>query len=270
MLTVSELCIYPIKSLGGISVKSAVLGDRGLEHDRRWMLVDVNNRFISQRENASLALLQVTITNEGLLITHKIKGKQLAIPFEATGAFIDATIWDDTCELQRVNEEADAWFSAILNMSCSLVYMPDMTLRKADTESAFHGQLTSLSDGFPLLLVGQASLDDLNERLDLPIPMERFRPNIVFTGGLPYQEDEMAQFTINQIALYGVKPCARCPIPTIDQNTGIKSKEPLKTLATYRLQNHKVYFGQNVLYDGGGVINVGDLIKGKFENVIMH
>jgi hypothetical protein len=118
--------------------------------------------------------------------------------------------------------------------------------------------ITSFADAYPFMMIGQASLDDLNSRLAEPLPMDRFRPNIVFTGGGPFEEDLLANFTIGNIHFYGVKLCARCIIPTIDQNTGVKRKEPLKTLASYRAKNNKIYFGQNLVHKGDGVIAVGD------------
>ena len=262
MLIVSQLYVYPIKSLGGIGLKSAHLTDRGFEHDRRWMLVDYNNRFITQREVAEMALLQVSLGSGGLTVTHKLSGDSIRIPFTAaTNKKIQADIWDDSCELQLVDDDADDWFSKMLQVECRLVFMPDASKREVDPNYAGNRELTSLSDGFPLLMIGQASLDDLNSRMETPLPIDRFRPNIVFTGGYPYQEDDMARFEINGINLFGVKPCARCPIPTIDQSNAAKSNEPLRTLATYRMRNNKVYFGQNVLFDGEGTLSVGQEIK---------
>jgi uncharacterized protein YcbX len=149
----------------------------------------------------------------------------------------------------------------MLTLPCRLVYMPEDAQRKVDPNYAHGEEITSFSDGFPLLLIGQASLDDLNSRLSQPITMERFRPNIVFTGGIPYQEDEMATFDIAGIRFYGVKPCARCVITTIDILTGEKGKEPLKTLSKYRQRDNKLYFGQNCLHQSGGQIAVGDVIR---------
>jgi uncharacterized protein YcbX len=154
----------------------------------------------------------------------------------------------------------DAWFTKQLGLSCRLVYMPESTHRFVDSRYAHHKEITSFSDGYPLLLIGQASLDDLNSRLPAPLPMNRFRPNIVFTGGTAFLEDSMKQFEINGIRFFGVKPCARCIITTIDQQTAEKAKEPLKTLSSYRMKNNKVYFGQNLLYEGTGVISIGDTI----------
>ena len=257
MLTVSALYIYPIKSLGGISLESAMVTDRGLEHDRRWMLVDEGNRFLTQRELPQMSLLQVRLNADSLSIHHKHSGESVQIPFAPSGATCTVTVWDDTCEAQYVEKIADEWFSRMLSLPCRLVYMPENSRRKVDPDYAHGEEITSFSDGFPLLLIGQASLDDLNSRLEHPLTMERFRPNIVFTGSTPYQEDEMEEFQIGGLTFYGVKPCARCVITTIDPATAEKGKEPLKTLSKYRQRNNKLYFGQNCLCDGRGRISIG-------------
>ena len=262
MLTVSELYIYPVKSLGGIALPAASLTDRGFEYDRRWMLVDDDNRFLSQRETAAMALLKVSLYEGGLLVKNTSKTDcSYQIPFlPLTTETTMVTIWNDNCRAQYVSAEADAWFSEQLNVPCRLVYMPDSTLRQVDGFYAQNKEIASFADAFPLLIIGQASLDDLNSRLASPLPMDRFRPNIVFTGGLPFQEDDMKQFSIGNVQLFGVKPCARCTITTIDQQSGVKLKEPLKTLSTYRARNNNIYFGQNLLYQGNGTIRVGDAI----------
>jgi uncharacterized protein YcbX len=177
------------------------------------------------------------------------------------GEKILVKIWDDDCEALLMSKEVNKWFSSQLGIRCSLVYMPDSTERRVDPKYAINNDITSFSDAYPILIIGQASLDDLNSRLTEPIPVNRFRPNIVFTGGTPYEEDEMEHFRINNLDFYGVKPSARCVVTTTNQETGIAGKEPLKTLATYRAKNNKVYFGQNVLMKGVGKINVGDPIE---------
>lgn len=262
MLQISALYIYPIKSLGGIALDTATLTDRGFTHDRRWMLVDEHNRFLTQRELPKMSLLQAQLHEDTLSIHHKHTGESIHIPFTPTGAPCTVTVWDDTCEAQYVHKNADEWFSRMLSLPCRLVYMPESSQRKVDPNYAQGEEITSFSDGYPLLLIGQASLDDLNNRLSQKITMERFRPNIVFTGGAPYQEDEMTAFNIAGITFYGVKPCARCVIPTIDLSTGEKGKEPLKTLSGYRQRNNKIYFGQNLLFRNAGAarISVGDAI----------
>ncbi len=263
MPEVSELFIYPIKSLGGISVLSAKVTDRGFQFDRRWMLVDADNCFLTQREFPQMALLQVQLSGSGLTVQHKLNEKETAyvpIPGEPKQT-ITVQVWSDRCKAELVSPQLDEWFSDILSLKCRLVYMPDSSKRRVDTRYASNREITSLSDGYPFLIIGQSSLDDLNARLQKPLPINRFRPNIVFTAGAPFQEDIMEHFSINNIEFFGVKKCARCVITTINQDNGIKSKEPLNTLASYRQKNQKIYFGQNLVHKGAGEIAVGDLIS---------
>jgi uncharacterized protein YcbX len=264
MLTVAELYIYPIKSLRGISVKSALVTDRGFKHDRRWMLIDHFGNFMTQREYPQMALINVEIEDKGLNVYHRnnnILSKHY-IPFNISESkTITVPIWDDTCAALLVGKESDKWFSAALNVECRLVYQPFESHRLVDQEYAKEKELVSFADGYPFLIIGQASLDDLNSKLDEPLPMNRFRPNIVFTGGEPYQEDNMRIFKVANISFYGVKPCARCAITTTNQDTAERSYEPLKTLATYRKFENKVLFGMNLLHEGAGEINVGDMIE---------
>jgi len=264
MLHVSELYIYPIKSLPGIAVKQARTTKTGFEHDRRWMLVDENNLFISQREAPQMTQLLVAIEKDGLTITHKTTKESFPIPFSkptSDGLAVSVTIWDNTCDAEYVSDEADAWFSKMLEIKCRLVYMPDDTRRIVDQRYAPADAITSFADAYPFLIIGQASLDELNTRLAEPLPMNRFRPNIVFAGGLPFEEDTLKDFTIAGIKFSGVKLCARCPITTINQDNGIRGKEPLKMLASYRRKDNKVLFGQNLVHDGEGIISVGDSLE---------
>jgi len=259
MLRVSQLYIYPIKSLGGIALNEVIITDRGFQYDRRWMLVDHNNLFISQREVHQMALMKLALTDNGVQVTHSVKQSSHTIPFHtAKNEFAAVTIWDDTCTGQFVSDEADEWFSTMLEIPCRLVYMPDNTHRITDQRYTSENSITSFSDAYPFLLIGQSSLDDLNNRLAEPLPMNRFRPNIVFTGGEPYREDMMHTFTIGNITFYGVKLCARCVMTTINQDNGTTGKEPLKTLARYRFKNNKIMFGQNLAHKGLGEIRVGD------------
>ncbi|MGL6267297.1 MAG: MOSC domain-containing protein [Chitinophagaceae bacterium] len=263
MLQISNLFIYPIKSLGGIELQKAKLTDRGLEHDRRWLLVDDNNKFLTQRTFPEMSLLKTSIRENKLIVFIKDSEEDSLtldlVPI--SGEKIQVDIWDDSCEAHQIDQKADKWFSQKLNRNVKLVYMPDSSRRQVDSAYALQNDITSFSDGYPILMIGQSSLDDLNIRLDEPVPMNRFRPNIVFTGGFPYQEDELKHFKINELAFFGVKPCGRCVMTTIDQDTAIVSKEPLKTLSTYRGSNNKVNFGQNILHTGFGSIQVGDEIQ---------
>lgn len=265
-LKVTQLNIYPIKSMGGVSLTSARVEPRGLQYDRRWMLIDERGRFISQREQAILALFRVILHDSGLFVSLLYdQHPGIEIPFFMPHELnelprIDATIWDDSCKVIAYPDHINQWFSARIEMPCKLVYMPEDSRRLIDPDYASEGEINSLSDGYPILLVGQSSLDDLNTKMEYPIPMNRFRPNIVFTGGDPFQEDSITSFEINGCKMLGVKPCARCNIPTIDQGTTLASNEPTATLASYRLIQNKILFGQNVIVKTFGEIHVGDIL----------
>jgi uncharacterized protein len=264
MLSVHQLYIYPIKSVGGFAIDNAVVTSRGLQYDRRFMLVDESDLFISQREIPGMALLRTAIEGEELIVWHKDNERdKLCLPLAPVPVKSNTivSIWDDRCEAQYVSEAADRWFSEKLSFHCRLVYMQESSKRNVDPLYAIGHDITSFSDGYPILLIGQESLNDLNQRLTEPLPMNRFRPNIVMIGGQPFEEDMMKLFTINNIDFYGVKLCGRCVVTTTDQETGITAKEPLKTLSTYRLYNNKVLFGQNVICGGQGTIHSGDEIK---------
>ncbi len=270
MIKVSNLYVYPIKSLGGFECSSSKVTDRGLEFDRRWMLVDENNRFISQREFPPLALLTTHIANNILTVQHKNDiGIKIEIPishYSETNSLV--VIWDDTVIANTINKVVDEWFSDILSRKCRLVYMADSSHRLVDKNYAHNSEITSLSDGYPFLLISKGSLSDLNARLESPIPMNRFRPNIVIEGCEPFFEDSMKSFLINNTHFFGVKLCGRCVVTTINQDTGEKSEqtEPLRTLATYRTIDKKVRFGQNLLHKSTGVISVGDVVELKNED----
>lgn len=263
MFTVSALYIYPVKSLGGFGVTEAIVTERGFQYDRRWMLVDKEGRFITQREVHSMALLQTAIIPKGLYVYHKHNpGKNITIHFLSSPVSIKKVqVWDDVCNAWCYGDnEMNRWFTDVLGKECELVYMPDETNRLVDTAYAKNNEITSFSDGYPFLIIGQSSLNELNSKLSTPFLMDRFRPNIVFTNGSPYIEDNWKHFCINDIDFFGVKTCSRCVITTIDQQTMTAGKEPLKTLATYRAVNNKIKFGMNLLHRGKGKLKVGDQI----------
>lgn len=259
---VSEIYVYPVKSLGGISVKEVEVTDRGLKYDRRWMLVDSSGKFLTQRTHPQMALIKVDFSFDTLFFRNIKTTDQFSVGIaETTGKKINAVVWSDHLELLHVNSIADEWFSQAVNKKCKLVFMPEETLRAVDSKYAANNEITSLSDGYPFLIIGQPSLDELNSRLIDKVPINRFRPNLVFTGGKPFEEDEMKDFMIGEVSFFGVKPCARCVVTTIDQNTGNKSEEPLRTLSGYRNFGGKVIFGMNLLHKGSGIIKIGDKIK---------
>lgn len=262
-LELQDIYIYPIKSLGGISLQEAEVEERGLKYDRRWMLTDKTGNFMSQRTYSQMALLQVSLTAKGLLIRHKKNLlAPLTIPFDATTHMeVTVGIWDDVCTALVVSAIANEWFSHALQVPVQLVSMPGTTRRFVDSNYANNKEIVSFADGYPFLMIGQSSLDDLNRRLERPLPMNRFRPNFVFKSGAPYTEDIMHTFRIGDITFTAVKPCARCVLTTIDQEQATKGTEPLKTLSTYRTIKNKIMFGQNLLHTGAGVIKVGDKLS---------
>lgn len=257
-----DIYTYPIKSLGGIRLEKATLEEKGLQHDRRWMLVDKEGVFLSQRKHPEMALLQTQITDEGIFVVHKGASEQnIFVPFEAESSRSrKVTIWEDRVEAQIVDQEISRRFSKLLKIDCDLVYMPPSTKRKLKPKYAVNGESVSFADGMPYLLIGQSSLDDLNSRLENPVPMNRFRPNFVFAGGAPFQEDEWDIVTIGDARFKITKPCARCMVTTVDQQTGQKGKEPLTTLSKYRNVDGNVLFGQNMLLLEGDRVQTGSPI----------
>lgn len=259
----SEINIYPIKSLKGISLTEAKIEARGLSFDRRWMLVDEHNKFITQREFPKMATLKVEIHSDHLRV---LNGRdKVDVPFEAYGdAKARVTVWGSTVKADVYQPVVSHWFSERLGLKCKLVRMPETTNRIVNPVYAVrkYEDTVSFADGYPFLLIGQASLDDLNSRLAEALPMNRFRPNFVIEGAEPFEEDNWKKIRIGETVFYVVKPCERCIIPTIDQVKGIKGKEPLTTLNTYRNFKGKVLFGQNLIAEKpDATIRIGDEVE---------
>ncbi len=191
----------------------------------------------------------------GFLVRHRsFPTEELLIPFEPeSDTVLLAQVWDDEVEAVAVSEKADRLLSKWLNREVKLVMMPDWASRPVDPNYTQNGENVSFADGYPVLLIGQASLDDLNARLQVPVSMIRFRPNLVVRGADAYAEDSWKDITIGSTNFKGVKPCGRCVLTTIDPSTGQAGTEPLKTLATYRKQNNKVLFGMNLLAQPGRI-----------------
>jgi hypothetical protein len=261
-LILSGIFIYPIKSLGGVSVESAVAEERGLQHDRRWMLVDESGKFLSQREYPQMALFSVSILENRLLVTHKKSNSSINIPFQnQTKEILKVKIWEDACSAAKISNESDEWFSDLLGIKCTLVYMLDDERRIVDKKYVDEEKIVGFADAYPFLIIGQSSLDDLNSKLRALIPMNRFRTNFVFTGGVPFAEDNWKDFNIGDVHFKAVKPCARCVVTTINQETGERNYEPLQTLSYYRKVGGKVIFGMNVICKTIGRVSIGDKIE---------
>jgi len=253
--------VYPIKSAGGIALESSEVDERGLRHDRRWMLVDETGCFMSQRQFPRVALIGVRIEPDGLVVDAPGM-PSLEVPFRpAAGSLLLARVWDDLVESLTVSDDSDRWFSEFLGVSCKLVYLPDESVRPVDPAYARTGDQVGLADGFPFLLISEASLADLNARLEHPLPMNRFRPNLIVGGCRPFAEDGWKLVRIGPITFRVVKPCARCTITTVDQESAVRGKEPLRALARFRKVGTKVLFGQNLIHDEPGALRTGDPVE---------
>ncbi len=263
-MRLSELNIYPIKSLAGIGLTQAAVERRGLEFDRRWMLVDENNRFLTQREFPKMATLRVRIGDSALEVTNEMGGK-LEVPFEPANAkTVMVEIWSSRCKAAIFGDAINTWFSESLKTECRMAKMPEATERKVNPDYAVHrDDHVSFADGYPFMLLGQASVDDLNSRLTDPLPMNRFRPNFVVEGSECFAEDGWKKIRIGETVFHVVKPSERCVITTVDQAKGEKAgKEPLKTFGEFRNRNGKLLFGQNLIAEnGGGKISIGDAVE---------
>lgn len=261
-LILSEIWIYPIKSLAGIRLPQAIVKQKGLVYDRRWMLVDEAGRFLTQREHPEMSQFQLAIDNVQLTILNRISGQSLVLDLkgENYGESMRVIIWDDEVEAIEVSHDYSQWFSDQLKKKCKLVFFPETNARPVDPDYAILNEHVSLADGYPFLIIGQPSLDDLNKRLKEPILMNRFRPNFVFTGGMPYEEDSWKKFSIGKNRFVGVKPCGRCVLTNVNQQTGTKGLEPLATLAMYRKTGSKIFFGQNLVAIDYDEVREGDEI----------
>jgi uncharacterized protein YcbX len=258
VIRVGRLFSYPVKSCAGIELTTAQVTATGLAWDRRWMVVGGDGAFLSQREHPWLALVRVRL-DEGNLVLSAPRRPEIRVAFDTNVSVIARVrVWSDECEALDEGRAAAEWFSELLGVTARLVRLAGDDARPLGTPSAQPGDRVSFADAYPFLLLSEASLDGLNRRLALPVPMDRFRPNIVVVGCGPHAEDEWRQLRMGDVDFRVVKACARCVITTTDQETAERSPEPLRTLATYRLRDGKVMFGQNLIHGGAGTITVGD------------
>lgn len=257
MITVRSLHIYPVKSCRGIEVDTAEVGPTGFRHDRQWMVVDSDGTFLSQRSHPVLARVATSIEGDLLILEAPgLSPLELAVA-DRPGDSRSVVVWKDACEAVSAGSRAAAWFSSLLGTGCELVRLPDDGIRRVDPSYADPGDRVAFADGFPFLLINQASVDDLNHRLKDPVPADRFRANIVVEGCGAFAEDGWTSLEIGAIGFRVAKPCARCVVITTDQRDGVRSDEPLKTLAGYRRRDGKVLFGQNLVHDRTGIVRTG-------------
>ncbi len=262
-MNLRSLHIYPVKSLRGLDVASAVVEPRGFRHDRRWMVIDADGLFLTQRSHPKMAQIDVAINDGALTITTEGVPTLHVLQPAPTAPTRLVEVWGDGVAAQDAGAESRAWFSEVLKLECGLVYMPDTSVRTLNPTYAPEPDLpVSFADGYPFLLLTTATLADLNARLDTPVPMNRFRPNLVVEGTEEaFDEDYWKEVRIGEVRFAVVKPCARCAIITTDQKTGAREKEPLRTLSTYRQMGGKVYFGQNLVPLEGGVLEAGTSVE---------
>ncbi len=262
-MKLSQIIIYPIKSLGGISLLEADVHLKGLAYDRRWVLVNESMRFLSQRELPKLALFQQKLVDDKLIICPSSEPEnRLEIQLEAgkNNSKEQVQVWDDLVSAQMVSNDANMWFSSLIGQQCRLFRIMESELRIS--KDGLKEKEVSAADSQPLLIIGEASLVDLNGRLNQAVEMKRFRPNLVFEGGTPYEEDNWQSFTIGKCSFAGVKPCARCQVITINPQSTLREKEPLQTLSLYRKVGNGVNFGLLVkAQNTNGRIEVGMEIK---------
>ena len=254
----SQLNSYPLKSAGGISLANSNLDQRGLVHDRRWMVVDDSGQFMSQRTSPKMALINTEIDGQTLILNAP-RMPELCLPlFPTAGESQEVEIWGDRCEAWTADPQVELWISEYLGKSCKIVFMPDHSKRPVDPDFTVEEKQVAFSDGFPFLLISEASLNELNSRLPESVAMKRFRPNLVVKDTEPYAEDSWKKIIIGECEFHVVKPCSRCILTTVDPETGeFSGKEPLRTLATYRKLNGKVMFGQNLIATKIGKLEVG-------------
>ena len=262
-LAIRSLHVYPLKSCKGISVREAVLERQGLRDDRRWMVVDQAGDFVTQRTEPRLALVHATVVREsdgaGGLVLDAPGLEPLRIPAaSSTGSARSAVrVWGYEVEAEDCGSEAATWMTRWLGSPVRIVATPKDFHRPVGSAYATPGDCVGFADGFPLLIVNTASLADLNSRLEHPLPMNRFRPNIVVDGADPWDEDRWKHIRIGGVGIRVVDPCVRCAVTTTDQDTATTGAEPLRTLATFRREGKGVIFGQNGIPDGEGILRVG-------------
>lgn len=245
---ISQLAIYPLKSAAAIPLQQSVITRLGLAWDRRWLLIDEQGKFVTQRQYPQMALLKVSVVDDILQVVAPNMPHLVATPDIAVQT-INVSIWQDTVNAVTVSKEADNWFSQCLGIKVRLVFFSEDSQRIVDSAWAGEGHQTAFTDGFPILVISQASLDDLSARWGSKVDWRRFRPNMIISGDFaPYSEDTWQTLKIGKLELDLVKPCSRCVIPSIDPDTTVKESSINKVLAEHRRgADGKVYLGQNAI-----------------------
>ena len=260
-ITVQSLHYYPVKSCRGLDLQSARITATGFRHDRRWMVVDSKGRFLTQRRFPRMALVECDVSAQEVLL--RAPGMSSLQVAESTTALQTVRVWGFDGRAGDCGDVASRWFSEYLDYPCRLVVANEAWQRPVDADYDAFNTPVLFADGFPFLLISQASLDGLNERLAEPVEMARFRPNIVVNGCLAHAEDDWRKIRLGELIMHIIKPCSRCTIPQVDPATGERGTEPTATLNSYRQWvDGAVYFGQNLIHESrSGVLQVGDTVE---------
>ena len=264
-MKITALHIYPVKSLGGFSVPSAVLTSKGLQYDRNWMILDNDNTFMTQRTVPAMTQILTRIEDGKLHFRHRPTGKTASIPIQKNyGKNFPSKVWSNDCGVQRVGDEIDAYLTEVLGQKCSLVFLPEENIRTKTTKDGTIKNIASFADKSPISVANEASMAHFNKKLDQPVPINRFRANLIFTGTKAFEEDEWTQINLGGVECNKVELCGRCNLINTDQFTGKIHSEPLKILTTFRRDatDRQVKFGVRfsceVPVGKAPVISVGD------------
>ena len=259
-MELSALYRYPVKSLAGDAPTVIDVGPRGLHRDRHWMVVDANGRFLTQREHPRMALVSAELHDNDVLTLSAPDATPLRVAAEA-GERMNVVVWRDTVSAYACDEDAAMWLSDYLDTDCRLVRLGEDSVRHVEPEYARPSDQTGFADAYPFLLISQASLDDLSQRVGRSLSMLRFRPNLVVEGCDAFAEDGWKRIRIGDIAFRVAKACARCTIPSLDPHSGERDPNVTRTLAAYRRRERQVVFGQNLLHDGQGELRRGMTVE---------
>lgn len=259
---VTALWHYPIKGCAGVPVERLELDAFGARGDRRWMVVDEEGRFLSQRDLPAMARIQARTDGDGLVLRVPGERPLTVAPTPGAATTSPVVVWGDVVQATFPSDAADRALSRFLDRPCRLAWLPPASLRPIPAPWGVPGDRVSFTDAFPFLLISEESLAALNARLERPVEMLRFRPGIVVRGEGAFAEDGWRRITIGDVAMDVAKPCARCAVTTVDPATGERTgREPLRTLARVRGWDGHAWFGQNLIHRGGGALAVGDVLR---------
>lgn len=254
---IKKIVIYPIKSLAGISVESAEAKTEGFVNDRRMMLVDESGKFVSQREIPQMVRLKTSFQDDKFVVSDG-RSKVMISNHDISSDIETVSVWKSKMKAYSINTEYDQWFSEVLGRKLRLVRMGEKSKRYRKLFKPPFSTYVSFADGYPYLILGTASMAELNNRCSMKMNSDRFRANIIIESQIPHEEDDWSEINLGTARFQNIKPCVRCIMTTIDQQTAVMSKEPLATLSQYRNKNNKILFGSNMVCLTEGIVTVGD------------